>query len=137
MSIHSAWLAASSAGEILGGAFMTIIIGFVVVFGVLLLLTGVFKLFGVAASSGTKKESKPAAPPAPATAKPAVEPAALRQEENDGEIVAAIAAAVAAMSAADGQRYAIRSIRRKAEGTASGRRPVWSAAGLAESTRPF
>lgn len=137
MGIHSAWPAASSAGEILGDAAMTIIIGLVVVFGVLLLLTGVFKLFGVAVSSSAKKGSKPAAPPAPAAAKPAVEPAAPRQEENDGEIVAVIAAAVAAMSAADGKRYAVRSIRRKAEGTASGGRPVWSAAGLTESTRPF
>ena len=47
------------------------------------------------------------------------------------EVVAVIAAAVAAMTP-EGKRYAVRSVSR-----ARGDRPVWAAAGVAESTRPF
>lgn len=47
------------------------------------------------------------------------------------EVVAVIAAAVASM-APEGTHYAVRSVSR-----ARGDRPVWAAAGLAESTRPF
>ena len=47
------------------------------------------------------------------------------------EVVAAIAAAVMSM-APEGKQYVIRSVSRT-----RGERPVWAAAGLAESTRPF
>ncbi len=134
MSFQSCFLAAS-AGEVFSDAFMTIIIGLVVVFAVLLLLTGVFKLFGVVGSSGGKKEDSSAAAPAATKTVPASVTAV--PQEDDDEIAAVIAAAVAAISQAEGKQYAVRSIRRKAGGTASGQRPVWSAAGLAESTRPF
>ncbi|MBP3382192.1 MAG: OadG family protein, partial [Clostridia bacterium] len=61
-------LATETAGEILSDAGLTIVIGFVVVFAVLLLLTGVFKGFGVV-MSGTKNEKEvPAAPVAPVAA---------------------------------------------------------------------
>ena len=49
------------------------------------------------------------------------------------EVVAVIAAAVAAMST-DGKQYAIRRIR---PATATGVRPAWAAAGIADNTRPF
>ena len=135
MSFQSCFLAAASAGEVFSDAFMTIIIGLVVVFAVLLLLTGVFKLFGVVGSSGGKKEDSSAAAPAATKIVPASVTAV--PQEDDDEIAAVIAAAVAAISQAEGKQYAVRSIRRKAGGTASDQRPVWSAAGLTESTRPF
>ena len=47
------------------------------------------------------------------------------------EVVAVIAAAVASM-APEGKKYAVRSVSRTRT-----ERPVWAAAGIAESTRPF
>ena len=111
--------------SILGDAGITILIGFVVVFLMLLLLTGVFKLFGVIMSAGEKKASvpAPAAPAAPAVA-PAVAPATpivgntdtvSSKPDVDGgvpaETVAAISAAVASVAPADTQ-YAVRGIRK-------------------------
>ncbi len=136
------WLAAGdasgeTAGEILGGAGMTALIGMVVVFAALIALTLIFWLFGkvVGRGGGGKAASvqAPAPPPAPRAAAPAPS-AAPRPAVGDGvddEIVAVIAAAVAAMAPA-GKRYAVRRVSR-----AGGGRPVWAQAGLAESTRPF
>lgn len=114
-------LAAESAADILSDAGMTILIGFVVVFAVLLLLTGVFKLFGVAMSALDDKEKpmavSPAAPVAPVAA-PAAEPAvdlgpivSSAQVRNGigAEETAVIAAAVAASMPA-GQPYTIQKI---------------------------
>lgn len=58
-------------------------------------------------------------------------PSAYVQDGISEEVVAAIAAAVASM-APEGRRYSLRNVRR-----ADRERPVWAAAGLAESTRPF
>lgn len=121
----------AKTSELLGNAGMTVLIGVVVVFAVLLILTFVFWLFGKVAGAGANAatEAKPApkAVPAPAAPAPVVE---------DGipeEVVAVIAAAVAAMS--DGNtRFAVRRI---SASRPSGMRPVWAAAGLAENTRPF
>ncbi len=113
---------------------MTVLIGCVVVFSVLLLLTIIFKLFGVVAGSLTKPEaapapvlvSKPAIQPMSAPAKPVV------QNGVSDEVVAVIAAAVAAMSADSGTTYAVRRIARSTTG-----RSAWAAAGIAENTRSF
>lgn len=114
---------------------MTVLIGAVVVFSVLVLLTLIFKLFGVVAGSLAKGESdaqpmqKPPVPmvkPQPVASVPAV------QNGVPEEIVAVIAAAVAAMSAADSKTYAVRRISRAATG-----RSAWAAAGIADNTRSF
>ena len=111
--------AADSAATILSDAGMTIVIGIVVVFSVLLLLTGVFKLFGVVMSAAEKKEEASASAPvavapvaasAPAPA-PAVDlgPVMSTAQVRNGikpEETAAIAAAVACCMPT-GQKYSI------------------------------
>ena len=111
------------------------------VFAVLILLTAIFWLFGKAMGAGKagKKErvspdaQQPAAKPVTVSAPaPASVPAApVAADGISEEVVAVIAAAVAAMTP-EGKRYAVRSVSR-----ARGDRPVWAAAGVAESTRPF
>ncbi len=115
--------ATESAGAILGDAGMTILIGLVVVFGVLLLLTGVFKAFGVVMGSLENKQEAPAAvvPAAPAApvAAPAAAPVDLGPVMSSAQVrngikpeeTAVIAAAVAASMPA-GQRYSITKIDR-------------------------
>lgn len=110
--------------SILGDAGITIAIGLTVVFLVLLLLTGVFKLFGVIMSAGEKKTpvdipAAPVAPAAPAavSAAPIVgntETVSSKPDVDGGvpaETVAAISAAVASV-APEGTQYAVRGIRK-------------------------
>ena len=114
------YLLASDAGAILADAGMTILIGLVVVFGVLLLLTGVFKVFGLAMSSADKKAVAPVAPASPAAAAVAApivgntQPVQSSPEIQNGipaETVAVISAAVASVAPA-GSQYAVRGIRK-------------------------
>lgn len=119
------FVATESAGTILSDAGMTILIGCVVVFGVLLLLTGVFKLFGVIMSAGDKKEEDalvapvPVAAPVAAPAAPVVAPVDLGPVMSTAQVrngikpeeTAVIAAAVACCMPA-GQKYSITKIDR-------------------------
>ncbi len=112
-----------SAGALAGEAAITILIGLVVVFSVLLLLTGVFKLFGIIMTYFEKK--KPVDPPAvPSVPVAPVAPAApivgntetvSSTPDVDGgvpaETVAAISAAVAAV-APEGTQYAVMGIKK-------------------------
>lgn len=115
-------------GALLGDAGMTILIGLVVVFAVLLLLTGIFKLFGMVVSGieGAGKTAAPAAdvpaPAAAAAAAPAAPAAAVGNTETvstapavqngiPDETVAAIGAVVAALAPA-GTQYAVSGIRK-------------------------
>ncbi len=112
-----------SAGALAGEALITIVIGFVVVFSVLLLLTGVFKLFGVIMSSLEKNKVPEALPtiPAPpvvsASAAPVVgntQTVASKPDVDGGvpaETVAAISAAVASV-APEGTQYAVKGIKK-------------------------
>ncbi len=120
------------ANNILADAGMTVLIGLVVVFSVLALLTVIFKLFGVVAGAGSHASAQPK--PAPQPSMPSVPVAAPIVEDGvPEEVVAVIAAAVAAMS--DGTtRYAVRRI---SAARSQGVRPVWAAAGIAENTQPF
>ncbi len=114
-------LATETAGEILSDAGLTIVIGFVVVFAVLLLLTGVFKGFGTIMSGTQKEEETPAVPMAPTAAPVAVAapapvadlgPVMSSTEVRNGvepEVTAVIAAAVATCMPA-GQKYSIKKI---------------------------
>ena len=114
-------LLAASVGEILGGAATTFVIGFSVVFMVLLLLTGVFKVFGTIMSlkedAPAEISSLPATPAAPAVSAPIVgntETVASKPEVDGGipaETVAAISAAMASV-APEGTQYAVKGIKK-------------------------
>lgn len=129
-----------TTAEILQNAGETILIGVVVVFSVLILLTIVFYLFGWIMdriSGKPKAPAKPATPvAAPAKAAPTAPAAPVKKAASaanaEDEVIAVIAAAIAAMGAAEGKRYAVKKVTR-----VRGDRPAWAMAGLAESTRPF
>ena len=109
--------------SVLADAGSVIAIGFTVVFLVLLLLTAIFKIFGVA-MSGVEAE-KPVADPVAKAAVPAPAPAAApivgntetvsSKPDVDGgipaETVAVISAAVASVAPA-GSQYAVKGIRK-------------------------
>ena len=129
-------LQAETVGERFAGAGMTVLIGLVVVFAVLILLTFIFYLFGkVVGRPKSAKQPSAAAPKAePAVQPPAAPRAVTPPVVEDGiseEVVAVIAAAVAAMSG-PAASYTLRRVQRSRAD-----RPVWAAAGLAENTRPF
>lgn len=110
-----------------GETVTTVAIGFVVVFLVLLLLTGIFKAFGMIMSRAQAKQSasaptaKAAAPAPAAVAAPAVAPIVGNTQQVsskpdvDGgvpaETVAVISAAVASVAPA-GTQYAVKGIRK-------------------------
>ncbi len=132
----SAILLQADAGKLLSESANTVLVGLVVVFAALLVLTFVFWLFGVIAGLGSKKNSTPKPAPAPKPAPKAASKATTAPIVEDGisdEIVAAIAAAVAATS--DGHTHYV--VRRISASRSQGTRPVWSAAGLADNTQPF
>lgn len=119
------FLLAGNAGQILSDAGSVIAIGLTVVFLVLLLLTGVFKLFGMVMSrqdAGDKVPAPvmpkaPAAPVAAPAAAPIVgntETVASKPDVDGGiepETVAVISAAVASV-APEGTQYAVKGIRK-------------------------
>ncbi len=120
--------AKETAGAIMSDAGMTIVIGVVVVFCVLLLLTGVFKLFGTLMSRPDSDEREPIKPIIPtvpakpvAVAAPVVgntQPVTTTPGVQNGiaeETVAVISAAVAMMAPA-GTQYAVAGIRKNAVG---------------------
>jgi sodium pump decarboxylase gamma subunit len=118
-----------------GFAGAVVIVGLVVVFAVLLILVVFCALMGTAFKSmgskgNGKKEEKPAAQ-APKAAAPVEKAAPVVESGIGDDVIAAISAAIACMMGGE-QKFALRSIKR-----AKGSRPVWNAAGIAESTRPF
>lgn len=122
------------AGNLLANAGMTVLIGVVVVFGVLLVLTFVFWLFGVVAGAGSRKPAAPKSAPAAQPVKAAAPVAAPVVEDGiPDEVVAVIAAAVASMS--DGTTHY--AVRRVSAARSQGLRPVWAATGIADNTQPF
>lgn len=127
--------ASASVGQILGDAGMTVLIGVVVVFAVLILLTAIFKAFGMTFELLGKRKSTPKAekptPPAAPKAAPVAPVAPVVDDGISEEVVAAIMAAVSCM-APQGTTYRVRSI-----GRVKGERSAWAAAGVAEATRPF
>ena len=118
------YLLAGNAGQILGDAGSVIAIGLTVVFLVLLLLTGVFKLFGIVMTGQEAGDEVPApvvpqAPAAPVAAPAApivgnTETVASKPDVDGGvdpETVAVISAAVASV-APEGTQYAVKGIRK-------------------------
>lgn len=118
--------------------------GIGIVFAVLLLLVGVFYLFGsvMKRTGGKKHNSQKAVNSKPKTKKEQPKQAAFTPKQppaiqvvEDGvplEVVAAITAAIAETEG--GRSYTIRSIRRQQP---AGSRPAWAMAGIADNTRPF
>ena len=109
--------------SILADAGSVIAIGFTVVFLMLLLLTGIFKLFGMLMSGIEKKEAVSAPAPVVKAAAPAAAAAPIvgnteqvsSKPDVDGgipeETVAVISAAVASVAPA-GTQYAVKGIRK-------------------------
>ena len=107
--------------SILADAGSVIAIGLTVVFLVLLLLTGVFKVFGIAMSRDEEDVPAPAKVAVPAAPAPVVAPIVGNTEtvsskpDVDGgvpaETVAVISAAVASVAPA-GTQYAVKGIRK-------------------------
>ncbi len=120
--------------------------GFGIVFAALVILVFVIFLFGkifdaINQNKKTKEASKAAqnAPKAaPAKAAPAAPakaaPAASTSDED--EVIAAIMAAVAMMSAADGKAYKVRSIKPAAASRLDGR-AAWAMDGRRQNVMPF
>lgn len=113
-----------------------VLVGLVVVFAVLLILVAICwamgKIFSAVTggkNGGTQTGKKSEAAPTPAVKKEAASP--IVEEGISDEIVAAISAAVACMMGS-GKPFALKSVRRAKE-----TRRAWSAAGIAENTRPF
>ena len=103
-------------------------VGILTVFVALIILIGLIKVMEIVVGSVTKKKAAPApAPVAPAPA-PVVEETA--EEEDEGELIAVIAAAVAAAMEAAGAEeptgFVVRSIRRVNNA------PAWNRAGREE-----
>ncbi len=118
------------------------IVGLCVVFSALLILViflycsgAVFKKAGGKKTAAPVKAA-PAQPAAPRQPKPQPKAApAPAAAEDDGEVIAAIMAAIAAMGSMDGKEYRLRSVRQVTR-RGSGR-TVWAQAGLNDATRPF
>lgn len=126
--------AAVSDGS-MGSAFMTGLTLLVVVFAVLILLAGIIWLFGRGGSRQKEKPQQAEPTPAPAPSvptQPAAKAAKTVDTDEDGAVVAAIAAAVAMMAPA-GVTYQVKKI------TPAGRasRPAWAAAAVHQNTAPF
>ena len=102
-------------------------VGILTVFVALIILIGLIKVMELVINGASKKKAAPApAPAAPAPA-PVVEETA--EEEDEGELIAVIAAAVAAAMEAAGEEpagFVVRSIRRVNNA------PAWNRAGREE-----
>ena len=112
---------------------MTVMIGLVVVFAVLIVLTFVFWVFGKVVGGKEEKPTTTATPAVSVAPKTPIVSAPIAENGVTDEVVAVISAAIAAMSDSN-TTYVVRRIRPAA---AQGVRPVWAVAGIADNTRPF
>lgn len=130
------------AAEIIG----VTIAGLGIVFAGLILLVLVIWLFGKIfdsinqskkakeAAAAAKSAPKASAPKAPA--KPAPAPAPAVPAEDEDEVIAVISAVIAAMSAADGTVYKVRSVK-PAGSNSLGGRTAWAMDGRRQNVMPF
>ena len=118
-----------SMGERLTGATVTMCMGLGITFVVLIILWVCIAIMAKLTNRTAKSTQAPAATPAPAAAAPAVAaaPAAESTEIADGELVAVIAAAVAAMENTVVSNLVVKKITR-----VSGPTNAWASAGLSE-----
>lgn len=114
-----------SADNVLSVGLNVTFCGITIVFIALVLLVFIISLF----SFMFKKDKKKSDPPAKTTSYVAP----LKQNTDDGELIAVIAAAVDAIYDGTGKKAVIRSIKP----AKISRRSAWASAGLAENTRTF
>ena len=123
-------------GNLDTGVLVTIC-GVAIVFLVLVILIFAITIFGKIMTSGSKvKATKPVAEkavPAAKAAPVAAPAAAAAPSQDEGELIAVIAAAVDAIYAGSGKKAVIRNIRP----ATTGGRSAWAAAGLAQNVRSF
>lgn len=102
----------------------------------IIFITLMGKIFEAINKKGNGKKTppaeKPVITPAPAPVQTTQQPLS---DSDDDEIIAAITAAVAMMSAQDGTTYKVKSIRQSRP--SGGARPAWAMAGLRDNTTPF
>lgn len=118
--------------------------GLSIVFLSLIILVVIFWLFGQASALGrggaAKAKTEKSAPAVQSETRPAGRPAAdsaakpSPAPQEDGELLAVIAAAVAGLYEGGGTAYAIRSVRRVQPPAG---RSAWASAGLRDNTRAF
>ena len=125
---NSAFLTPSDDGY-WGLVASTVITGIAVVFLALAILIGILYLMG-AVLGRTKKKAEPAKTEAPAV-QPVIE--AVKEADEDDEVIAVISAAIAAYGEAEGKQYRITGVKKRDKAQRSG----WSAAGVIENTRGF
>lgn len=119
-----------SMGERLAGATVTMCMGLGITFIVLIILWACIAVMAKITNRSAKTSDRAAAPAAPAAAAAQAEakaPAAESAETADGELVAVIAAAVAAMENTVVSNLVVRKITR-----VSGPTNAWASAGLSE-----
>lgn len=119
--------------------FAVVITGLVVVFiGLILLILFITAIGKIFEASSQKKKAKETTVVRSEPVKAAVQADEDYDDEpeltDDGEVIAAIAAAVAMMAEADGKIYRISSVR-PARKVQSGN--AWAMAGIRENTNPF
>lgn len=112
-----------------------VLVGLVVVFAVLLILVAFCSITGkIFSSTGKDKKKADVAPVASAEKKSASSPVV---EDGIGDdVVAAISAAIACIMG-EGVPFTVKSISKKKTAVSAAGRPAWSAAGIADNTRPF
>lgn len=134
--------------DLLNGAQITgvTIAGLGIVFSGLVILVLVIMLFGkIFDSINQKKAAKeaaaaaqnaPKAAPKPAAPAPAAPAAPAPAASDDDEVIAVISAVIAAMSAADGTTYKVRSVKPAASNSLGGR-TAWAMDGRRNNVMPF
>ncbi len=122
------------------------IAGLGIVFAGLVILVLVIFLFGKLFDAINKKtaakqaaamaKNAPKTAPAPKAAAPAPKATPAPAAADDDEVIAVISAVVAAMSAADGKTYKVRSVKPAATASLSGR-AAWGMDGRRNNVMPF
>ena len=99
-----------SLGETMGKAGLNTIMGILIVFAMLVLMSGVIKLFEIIPKLQKKAKAKDEADAVPVAAKPVV---TAKNETDDLQLVAVIAAAIAAATGASTDSFVVRSIKKR------------------------
>lgn len=110
-----------------------VLVGLVVVFAVLLILVAFCSITGKIFSSSKKDKKKADVAPA---LKAVSAPAPVVEDGIGDDVVAAISAAIACIMG-EGVPFTVKSISKKKTVASASGRPAWSAAGIADNTRPF
>ena len=131
-----------NAAQIIGVTIAGIGIVFMCLVLLVLVILGFGKIFDSLNQKKAAKEATAAAKSAPKVSAPAPKAAAPVQAapavsaEDDDEVIAVISAVIAAMSAADGTTYKVRSVKPAASNSLGGR-TAWAMDGRRNNVMPF